>query len=168
MNISIIGIDPGLATGIATLDMILDSTVDSIYWPRFRLEPGVMYESPYDRVAIDLMDTYRASRFPIKVTAMEIFIVTRLTVQTQDTYSLEVIGIDRGVKQLLMGENAIPEYLQKPSEVKRTFSKKILEKELGISLKGVSPHAIDALSHAAYWAHKCATTGIQLPNPVIG
>lgn len=80
---------------------------------------------------------------------VEDFIVTRLAMQSNATWSSEVTGMIRAVTQLELPDSRW-ENTQRPVEMKNLIQKSGVLKELGLTQGG--PHIRDAVGHALLFA----------------
>ena len=135
------------------------------FFPGYRAKEILYGSVSYEMAPYELRSMYRdaaAYGEPI-VIAMERYIVTRLTQQSQDTQSLEVIGMDYAVRSLL--ELKATFIMQGPGDVKPLFPKKTLHEILDLRQPdgGMNSHMVDALGHACLAGHKVISGKVDLP-----
>lgn len=128
----ILGLDPGLMTGVSLIEYVEDSTLkvlESYEWT---------IKEFYDNIN-DLLDKS-------DIVVMENFLVTTAT--TKKTFypqSLHLIGL-MGYLCYHSGKKMV---LQDPAD--REFSPQILMKELGLWHKGGKGHSVQSIRHVFYY-----------------
>lgn len=155
----IIGIDPGKQTGLAVVTVSPSDTVTHALLGYHKIEVEVAISegmADFPDVFEGLLTTILKLNddVPVEI-ALERFIVTRMTVATQETQSLEIIGAVHAIRKLFAA--GIPITMQAPSEAKPMFPGSRL-KEL-TNVKGMDDHTRDALRHAFTLAVKKIQAG---------
>lgn len=163
----IIACDPGKATGMAFFDL-WHKPEEEMQWVAlrsFHLEVVSVLTIPWeDRLSI-MHKAIDAATDDLKVPVVvvnEHFTVTRLTMQSQDTQSLDVTGSLKAILELLKVQHTYLEQL--PSSAKLLITNRVINEVLGIDTRPISDHGLDAIRHAATWAVAYVHNKVQLTH----
>lgn len=167
----IIACDPGKATGFAVFDLFYrpDDEIQWVALQKFHLEMVAVLTIPWDdRLSImhQAIDAATDDLTVPVVVVNEHFTVTRLTMQSQDTQSLDVTGSLKAILELLGIRHTYLEQL--PSSAKLLITNRVIEEVLGINCRPISDHGLDAIRHAATWAVAYVHNKVQITHhPVV-
>ncbi len=160
----IVGIDPGKMTGVCVLTFRENiRSPKNVFWPGFKCVSVNTDTFNMDEFPRGLAAIYRGIRkgTPIAV-AMELYTVSRLTQQTQDVQSIEVIGMEHAVRKLMSLEATYVR--QQVSSAKLLFPDARV-KQMLTPTRYEWPrigHERDAIRHAMFFLHRYANLSVDM------
>lgn len=134
-------VDPGLASGIALLNVTENSDIEQL--GTWELPPEETEDA-----TLKVIETYRD--YDLRVVLERFTITAETGKKSQAPFSLELIG---SLKYICRVNGAAKPVLQTPSDAKN-FAPNPRLKALGLWHKGGHGHALDALRHAVLYAVK--------------
>lgn len=161
----VLGVDPGKSTGIAvlTLEFTPGKKPQSYAMLRdFHVHVAVLATARLDNLTSALR--FYVDGIPRDaplVVSCERYVVTRMSLQTQDTQSLEATGRLNAVLELLEIPHTFVQYT--PSQAKPHWPDARL-RALGVDLRGTTDHARDALRHGLEWCVRYVRNAESLPS----
>lgn len=162
----IVGIDPGKKTGVAKLVFRPHAKLPrNVFWPGFRVMKVETWCYGMDEFPEGIANIYRRlpKGIPLAV-AMELYTVSRLTQQTQDVQSLEVIGMEQAVRSLLRIPSPTTYVKQQVSSAKLLMPDARVKQMLDPCRASwpKTPHERDAIRHAMYYLHRYANNSVEM------
>ena len=151
----IISCDPGKATGFGVFDLWYRPT-SAPQWTAlraFHLERIALKTIGWDNRIQEMRETIQEATTDLGVPLVvvnEHYTVTRLTMQSQDTQSLDVTGSLTAILELLEVRHTYCEQL--PSSAKMLVTDRVLSHVLDVPVSKLSDHQRDAARHALTWA----------------
>lgn len=160
-----LGVDPGKHTGLARAELWHDPDHQSSLLLSFRLRNLGLMTVELPKLPAALSSMIRTMPSPQAI-AVEKFIVTMHTLQTQETDAIEAIGTVRTIMWAYGLPAQCLSLIQKPSDAKPLITNKQLT-DLGLTrvMSGQSAHAKDALRHAVLWCSRYVRNMEQLWQP---
>lgn len=161
----IMGCDPGGRTGVAVADLWLThKAMDFGLLRMFEVRLVSMGTFGWEHRGVSLRTTIQGATKDLEkpfIVVTEKYVVTSLTIQSQDTQSIEVNGALESILELL---DTPHDYFQVlPSSTKPLFPDAKL-RQLGFDLKHTEDHARDALRNICWWAHQFVFNKVQISS----
>jgi hypothetical protein len=171
----VLGVDPGKATGFAVVRVTRDPTAKRRNPDHYAAHFSSFTMTTVTHCTITMNESFTVFDEAIKriapeaavMVACERFTVSRISQATQDTQSLEVIGM---LKAAMQKHSLMPALrLQSASDAKHCFNNWALH-QAGLVPKGqkLSDHEFDALRHIAFavfrWVHTRTETYTRIPQ----
>lgn len=170
----VLAVDPGMATGIVVAHIYprgphdeppTETAVAHPAFHRYFLDVGEPMTVTYDDMPEALskilgkIRTLHGNYVPLHV-VLEKFVITRVAMQENATWSSEVTGMTICATKLLFPSAKI-DTTQKPADMKPLVPRTVL-RSLGLWATGMTDHEADAIGHAILYAARASTRQVKL------